>query len=323
MFRTRVNPKISTLNLLHDQSVLAMGSCFAQHIGKKLSDYKFNVEVNPFGTLFNPMSIFKLVQMASDRTPLNLGHLVHQEGVFHHYDLHSGLSALDEGQLLAEGNLKLSILGSQLPHTTVFIYTFGTAIVYELNDTGEIVANCHKTPQAYFTRRMLEPEEIIRSFHEHYALLKSINSKARFILTVSPVRHQKESFEQNNVSKSILRIACEKLVSQHEDVAYFPAFEIMMDELRDYRFYAEDMLHPSQVAVDYIWQQFMVVYFNQQLKDFITRWDKIIKALDHRPFFAASPGHQLFIQKTIGRLEEFKHEVDISAELKLLKSQLK
>jgi len=322
MFRTKVIPTISPTKVELNHSILAMGSCFAQHIGQKLTDYKFNVNINPFGILFNPQSIFKLInQAALNKLVEGLG-IVETQGVFHHFDLHSDLSNINKDALLINANSKLKELGTQMANTNVIIYTFGTSVVYELKETGEIVANCHKIPSNQFNRRFLEIDEIIHGFKVNYDLVKSINRDARFILTVSPVRHQKESFEQNNVSKSILRIACEKIRDMLPDVEYFPAFEIMMDELRDYRFYAEDMLHPNAVATDYIWQKFGDVYFNDQVKEFITKWEKVRKALSHRPFNKESEHHQLFIQKTISLLNEFKDQIDIRTELELLKAQL-
>jgi hypothetical protein len=322
MFRTKINVKVSPNQINLQDSILAMGSCFVQNIGKKLADYKFGIKINPFGTLFNPITIFKLVNQAAINHTIDSKGIVESKGVFHHYDLHSDLSKLDKDELMANANLQLRQLGAQLPETSVIIYTFGTSIVYELKGTGEIVANCHKVPSRNFNRRLLSIDEIVQAFETNYNIIKDANQKARFVLTVSPVRHQKESFEQNNVSKSILRLACERMVNKYDDVEYFPAFEIMMDELRDYRFYTEDMLHPNSVATDYIWQKFQDVYFDDRQKQFIVKWDKVRKSLAHKPFNKESEQHQLFIQKTISLLKEFKDEVDIYPELKLLKSQL-
>ena len=269
------------------------------------------------------MSIFKLVDQAVLHESIGDIGVVKNQGVYHHLDLHSDLSSMDKEELLTNANKQLQTVGNQLSETAIIIYTFGTAIVYEWKETGEIVANCHKVPQNKFNRRFLEIDEIIHAFKVNYNLLKNMNKQVRFILTVSPVRHQKESFEQNNVSKSLLRIACEKIVSEYANVDYFPAFEIMMDELRDYRFYAEDMLHPNTIATEYIWQKFQEVYFDEGLKQFIRKWEKVRKALAHRPFNINSEQHQVFIQKTISLLEEFKHQVDIEPELKLLRMQLK
>lgn len=323
MFQTAVKLKQSANKITLDDQILTIGSCFAQNIGSKLSDFKFSVTTNPFGTLFNPISIFKLVNQAVLNGIIESLGIVENQGVFHHFDLHTDLSSVSKDDLLSNANMQMKKLADELTKTSVVIYTFGTAIVYERVDTGEIVANCHKVPASAFNRRMLDVDEIAHSFKVNYDLIKSINKNVRFILTVSPVRHQKESFEQNNVSKSILRIATEKIRSEFEVVEYFPAFEIMMDELRDYRFYAEDMLHPNAVAIEHIWKKFSYVYFDQDTLDFIAKWEMIRKALAHRPFNPQSEAHQVFIKKTIAMLNEFSDRIDISKELQLLKTQLK
>lgn len=322
MFQTKVKLSKSPDPITLDDRILTLGSCFAVNIGSKLEDNKFKASTNPFGTLFNPVSTFKLVNQAALKDIIESMGIVESRGVFHHYDLHSGQSNTSKQELLERANKQMKKISEQLSDTSVLIYTFGTAIVYELLETGEIVANCHKVPAREFNRRFLGIEEIVHAFKINYDLVKSINNNARFILTVSPVRHQKESFEQNNVSKSILRIACEKIRTEFGQVDYFPAFEIMMDELRDYRFYAEDMLHPNQVAIDHIWHKFMDVYFDEVTRTFISGWQKIRKSMAHRPFNAKSKEHQAFIKKTIEQLNEFSNMVDISQELQLLKSQL-
>lgn len=307
---------------LHDH-ILTLGSCFAQNIGSKLNDFKFAVNSNPFGTLFNPISIFRLVNQAALREKIKPTGIVKNQDVYHHFDLHSDLSNVSKDELLARANFQLKKLGDELSKTSVVIYTFGTAIVYELLETGQIVANCHKVSAKAFNRRMLNIDEIVHSFSLNYDLLKGINKNIRFILTVSPVRHQKESFEQNNVSKSILRVAAEQIRSKFDMVEYFPAFEIMMDELRDYRFYADDLLHPNAVAIDHIWEKFSYVYFDQETMNFMAKWQMIRKALAHRPFNPNSEAHQKFINKTIDMLNEFSDRIDIETELELLKSQLR
>lgn len=315
-------PSISENKINLDDQILSLGSCFAQNIGQKLKDYKFDVTINPFGTLFNPFSIFKLINQAAHMEIIESMGIVENQGVYHHFDLHSDLSKLDKEELLTNANQVMHDLGMGLLNTSWIIYTFGTAIVYELKETGEIVANCHKVPSNQFSRRILDVEEVVQGFQVNFDLIKSINRNARFILSVSPVRHQKESFEQNNVSKSILRLACEKIIARNKDVDYFPAFEIMMDELRDYRFYAEDMLHPNAIATEFIWQKFQDSYFDDEQKDFVRKWEKVRKAIAHRPFNRDSQQHQLFIKKTIQLLDEFKDKTDISRELKTLKDQL-
>ena len=322
MFRTTVIPTISEHKITLDHSILCMGSCFAQNIGNKLISYKFDALVNPFGTLFNPISIFKLINQAVLKELINDQGLVENQGVFHHYDLHSDLSRLDGDELISNVNVLLAEIGNRLPSTDYVIYTFGTSIVYELKDSGDIVANCHKVPADQFQRRLLDINEIVHAFKVNYDLIKSINKNAHIILTVSPVRHQKESFEQNNISKSILRVACDQLVNHHKDVAYFPAFEIMMDELRDFRFYAEDMLHPNETATNFIWEKFQEAYFTDDVRQFVRKWEKMRKALAHRPNHPESERHQLFVKKTIDLLQEFKNMVDIDPEKSELEAQL-
>ena len=322
MFRTRVVPAISVNKINLGDRILSLGSCFAQNIGQRLRDYKFDININPFGILFNPFSIFKLVDQAALKEIIKTQGIVENQGIYHHYDFHSDLSRLDRKELVSNANRILNSIGNQLPATSIIIYTFGTSIVYELKDTGEIVANCHKVPSHKFNRRILDIDEIVHAFKVNYDLIKSINRNIRFILTVSPVRHQKESFEQNNVSKSVLRIACERIIQEYANVDYFPAFEIMMDELRDYRFYETDMLHPNEMATNYVWQKFQDVYFDDQQKQFVLKWEKVIKALAHKPFNRSSGQHQLFIKKTIQLLDEFKNQVNVSSEMKLLEEQL-
>lgn len=322
MFRTVVNPDRSSYSIKLEDRILTLGSCFALNIGQKLKDYKFNVSVNPFGTLFNPISMFKLVNKAVRNDVFETAGIVENHGVYHHFDLHSELSRLSERELLDGANRMLERVMNDLQRTSLIIYTFGTAIVYELNDRGDIVANCHKVPANHFNRRFLDADEIVDAFRYNYEQIQRIKKPVHFILTVSPVRHQKESFEQNNVSKSILRIACERIIEQYDNVDYFPAFEIMMDELRDYRFYEEDMLHPNKVATDYIWQKFQAAYCDEELVGFITDWEKIRKAIAHRPFNKSSRQHQEFVKKTIRQVNEFREVVDVSPELRNLNAQL-
>jgi hypothetical protein len=322
MFLTEVKLEKSDASLGLDDQILNVGSCFAINIGQKLSNYKFSSTVNPFGTIFNPISIFKLLNLAALNDIIQSSGVVENQELFHHYDLHSDLSDVDQQQLLEKANLRIGQVGKHLESTTVIVYTFGTAIVYELASSGEIVANCHKVSPDQFNQRYLEVDEIVNAFRINYSLMKNRNKNVRFILTVSPVRHHKDSFQQNSVSKAILRIASERIVNSFADVEYFPAYEIMIDELRDYRFYAENMLHPNEVAVDYIWQKFMQVFFSPETIKFVSEWDKIRKAIAHRPTNPQSKAHQQFLRKTIEQLQHFATRVDISQELATLKMQL-
>lgn len=322
MFRTEITPAKSPFNIRLQNPVLCIGSCFAQNMGTKLISYKFDTLVNPFGVLFNPVSIFKLINLASNNQGIDPSRLLFHEGRYHHPDLHSDFSHWEQREVVNRANQALQTLANTLDKQKIIIYTFGTAIVYEWKENGAIVANCHKIPASKFRRRFLRVDEIVSSFMENYAFLRHTNDDVKFILTVSPVRHLKESHEQNNVSKSILRLAIEKIINQCDGVYYFPAFEIMMDDLRDYRFYQEDMLHPSPVATNYIWQKFQDTFFDDWHKEFIIKWNKILRALQHKPFNPTGEQHQNFIKKTIDQLREFSPYTDITQELTILESQL-
>jgi hypothetical protein len=209
-----------------------------------------------------------------------------------------------------------------LEHTSLILVTYGTAWVYKRVDCGEIVSNCHKMPTKNFVKRLMKEDEIVQSFREMNATLLELNPNAKVIVTVSPVRHLKDGLEQNSVSKAILRTACNTMVTQFKNVEYFPAYELMMDDLRDYRFYKSDMIHPSEEAENYIWEKFGEKYFSEDTKNFIKKWESIVSALNHKAFHPSSHGHQIFLKDTLRRLEDLKTSVDVSEELRIVKSQI-
>jgi hypothetical protein len=194
--------------------------------------------------------------------------------------------------------------------------------VYENKKSKEIVSNCHKKPQINFDKFLLSQKRIVESFEKFYQELKNINKEVRIILTVSPVRHIKDTLELNSVSKSILRLTCHTLSGAYSDIEYFPSNEIMIDDLRDYRFYKADMIHPSEVAIDYIWEKFGETYFGEETLKFIGEWSKIKSALNHKPFQSDSPAHQQFLKETLSKLNQLKSRVDVSEEIEALKEQL-
>jgi hypothetical protein len=312
MFRTEVTLPASGLNLgLHDKSV-TIGSCFAEVIGTKLKDYKADVLVNPFGTIFNPVSVCRLLQAVAGE-PLNLEQsLVQRDGIWYSYDLHSSLSSPDKDQLLHLITQRIAQTREHLKDARLLIITFGTAVSYKLTDTGTIVANCHKLPARQFSRTLLTIEEINYSLETCYHALKKFNPELQTIVTVSPVRHLKETLPTNSVSKSILRVATHTITERYKDVLYFPAYEIMLDDLRDYRFYGPDMLHPTPVAEDYIWQKFASAYLDPTFQEFIPAWEKIKSAMAHRPFHPNTEAHQAFITKTIAQLQQLAANYNIT-----------
>lgn len=293
-------------------SILLFGSCFSDEVGGKLTQSKFKALSNPFGTIYNPHSIFKLLANAVEKN-----HLVESQGVHYHWDTHgsiSGLSAQECSQLFED---RMKETQAFLKQTKWLIITLGTSIAYERNN--EIVANCHKVPQAQFNKRFLSQKEIIEQFASLYA---NLDPDLLIIFTVSPVRHIRDGLVENNRSKAILIDAVHQIVADYENVQYFPSYEILIDELRDYRFYSEDMIHPSQQAIDYVWKRFSETYFDEDTRSFIKDWSKVKSAIDHRPFQPHSESHQKFLQSTLKKLQALNEKVDLSVEMEEIKNQL-
>lgn len=305
-----------------DQSIVTMGSCFADSIGSRLLQFKLQALVNPFGVIYSPPAIHKALRYAIFNEPVPPHTFVQNQDVHLNYDFHSEFSSLRLEDL--QNHLKETIGTTHyfLNNARWLVLTYGTAFVYERNDTGEIVANCHKQPTTLFRKSLLTQQQITNSFQSLYRELKQFNPSIRIILTVSPVRHIKDTLELNSVSKSLLRVACHTLTEAFPDVVYFPAYEILLDDLRDYRFYKNDMLHPTTEAEDYIWEHFMATYGSQNLNSFIEKWKSIQQALSHKPFQPASAAHQKFIRDTLHKLDELKSVVDVEKELTILKNQL-
>tara|TARA_R100000005_G_C4995181_1_gene202093 strand:- start:1984 stop:2964 length:981 start_codon:yes stop_codon:yes gene_type:complete len=323
MFRTELNPKTSSHKIQLSNPLISIGSCFADNIGKKLSQHKFKVEKNPFGVIFNPLSIFELIEAAFNEERLSEDSYLVRDGIHFNYKVHSELHGKSQEKLELQINHKRNLLSKALRKSTTIIITLGTAWVYEEKKTQMLVANCHKIPSKQFNKRLLSSEEISSAFMLLKEQLHAENPELKFILTVSPIRHVKDTLELNMVSKSILRLACHQISTYADDVDYFPAYELLMDDLRDYRFYEKDMLHPNQLAQEYIWGKFMDVYFDKETKAFIKNWSEIRSAMKHKAFHPESDAHQKFLQKTIEKLEHLKGLVKVDKELAKLRSQLR
>jgi hypothetical protein len=325
MFRTEVHVAPSGLDLSLQDGFVTVGSCFAEVIGNRLQSYKARVLVNPFGTIFNPLSVCKLLEAAIGQPHAFDQHLVQHEGIWYAYDLHSSLSSPDRDELFYLIGQKLEETGHALQQARLLVITLGTAVGYRLHDTGQVVANCHKLPARNFSRQLLPHDEMLTAFESTLTLLKQFNPNLNVLLTVSPVRHIKESMETNSVSKALLRVLCQQLTESHAQVLYFPAYEIMMDDLRDYRFYGRDMIHPTEQAEDYIWEKFSAAYLDERFRTFQNEWEKIRRALMHRPFHPESDAHQAFLQSTLQQLQALtdKYGLDTQEEALLLRKQLR
>lgn len=317
-FRTSLIPKKSDHTINLNQKIITIGSCFSDVIGRYLSKYKFNALSNSFGTVYNPISIFQYLKNEG----FSDDHYIKVNDHYFHFDAHSKFNAKEESTLRTLLKNQEQGFNQFLESADWLVITLGTAFIYARNETTRIVANCHKIPQSEFSKRLLTIEEIKHSFDESLKVLRKANPKVKVLLTVSPVRHIKDGMEDNSVSKAVLRSFCHEVVARNEEVLYFPSYEIMMDDLRDYRFYKEDMIHPSTVAEEYIWNFFQKTFFSEDTQAFIKRWQKILNAMNHKPFNPKSEIHQKFIQNTIKKIDEFSNLIDIVEEREYFELQL-
>ncbi len=302
-FRTIVPIPQNNYQIDYNSKIVSLGSCFAVNMSEKLDYFKFQNSCNPFGILFHPLAVENLVKYAvSDKRYTEKDVFFHNER-WHCFDVHSDLSNSNKDVLIESLNEILDSTYKQIEQATHVIITYGTAWVYRAIDSDAIVANCHKVPQKQFKKELLTVDEIQDSIASILKLINSLNPNCNFIFTVSPVRHIKDGFVENQWSKANLISALNQVLTAAEAIpplgarGLFPSYEIMMDELRDYRFYAEDMLHPNQVAIDYIWKRFKETTISESAFATMDEVENIQKSLSHRPFNPNSESHQKFEAK--------------------------
>jgi hypothetical protein len=321
-FRTPVRDTPSNQKISLKNPILTLGSCFSDAMGSRLAMNKFSVKVNPYGVIFNPISIHRLLTYSISKTAPESDSYVQNDDLFLNFHLHSSFSGLEKNVLQEKINQRIQEVHDQLKYCKWILITYGTAWVYTIKTSGLLVANCHKQPSHVFDKSLLTTEHIIQSFEDIYRELKTFNPSVRIILTVSPVRHIKDTLPLNSVSKSVLRVACHLASKNFDDVEYFPAYEMMMDDLRDYRFYKSDMIHPTEQAEDYIWNGFAEKYMDAKTLDFIQQWKTIYPSLQHRPFHPESSRHQIFLRQLLHKLEQLKDTIDVKAEMHSIQAQL-
>jgi hypothetical protein len=321
-FRTEIEVAPARFKISTDAKIMTVGSCFSEVIGAQLADNKINCLSNPYGTVFNPSSIFKLINHSLQSQAVFKHLMLENDGIWKHYDFHSRFYAHSKDELEHKLNLTHKKVNQFLRKANFLVITLGSSIIYRLKENGQIVSNCHKTPAQNFNKELLNIKEIILRFHTMYEALKMQNNKLKIILTVSPVRHTRETLPLNSVSKSILRTACHHLEQDFNDVHYFPSYEIMMDDLRDYRFYKTDMIHPNEQAEQYIFEKFATTYFTDELNDFLKEWSKVKLSLNHRPIQTDTPTHQIFLSNLLRKLDILSNKIDVSHEIATVRSQL-
>ena len=295
-FTTKIPVQKSNFPIDYDSKVMLLGSCFAENMGKKFDYFKFQATTNPFGIIFNAVSLEKLICRAVENRTFTENDIFFHNELWHCYEVHSELSNPDKEIFLSNLNSILESTHRHIASLTHCIITLGTSWIYRNIETNEIVANCHKVPQKQFTKELLSISQTEESLQNIITLIHSVNPNCHFIFTVSPVRHIKDGFTENALSKAHLIAALHKAITLHpSSITYFPSYEIVMDELRDYRFYAEDMLHPNQTAIDYIWEQFATSTISEESQSLMIEIESVQKSLAHKPFNPNSESHQKFI----------------------------
>lgn len=321
-FRTVLSLNPSPTRISHSDTIFTVGSCFAENLGQLLTENKFDIAVNPFGTCYNPISIHQLLTYASKNEMPGPGSYGTLNDTYFNYDFHSSFSSLDQTSLKNNIEKTINSCHQRIKKASVVIITYGTSWVYHRKADDIIVSNCHKVPSNNFSKHLLTQKKIIDSFAQIHDCLLENNPHIKIILTISPVRHIKDTLELNAVSKSILRLSCHTLTEAFSNVEYFPAYEIVMDDLRDYRFYNADLIHPSAEAIDYIWELFRARYFSTETNQVVEKWGNIAKSLQHKPFLPKSLAHQKFLQQLLSQLEEVRTQVNVDKEIDLVKKQL-
>ena len=294
---TKINISKSKNPIDYNSSVLLIGSCFATAMGEKFDYFKFKNLLNPFGILFNPPAIENLIIRSLNNKFYSKDELVFNNEQWHCLDAHSQLSSSTPAELLTTLNSNLSQTKAFITKSSHIIITFGTAWTYQYDKTSNIVANCHKIPSIEFTKLLLTVERVTNSVKNLIDQIRLVNQDAHIIFTVSPVRHLKDGFTQNTLSKSVLIQAAHNIVELYNQVDYFPSFEIMMDELRDYRYYKADMIHPNEIAVNYIWEKFSDCSICTSAKSMMNRIDKVQKSMRHLPFNPKSAAYLSFLEQ--------------------------
>jgi len=298
-----------------------LGSCFAQHIADRLLNYKFSCASNSFGTLFHPIPLLQNLTDALKQVDIDKALFLERDETVIHYSFHSSVWAESKNDLKKKLKDLQSYVAKELKESKLLILTFGTAFLYQLV-SGKPVANCHKQPKDNFIKGLSSPEEIQNVFYSFYTELKKQNPKIQILLTVSPVRHIRDGVHENNLSKSTLLLACDAIQNTFEDLYYFPAYEIVMDELRDYRFYEKDRVHPNDEALAYVWDKFAEAILTKDSLSLNRDLDKLFLSINHKAFIETSMAHKRFLEKTMASALALNEKIDLKEEIKELKKRL-
>ncbi len=325
-FRTEIQINRAEQTIRHSDPILTMGSCFADNIAQKLQERYFRVMQNPFGTLYNPLSVAEALSIILTNRKFRSEDLFFHQNEWHSFWHHSVFSGTDRAAVLLKINEQINEAHRFLQEAQWLFLTFGTAYVYYHLPEKRPVANCHKLPENEFERRLIRVDEVVESIQALLQNLRVLNSKIKIVLTVSPIRHIRDGLVQNQRSKATLILAVQELCRQDASLMYFPSYEILMDDLRDYRFYEANLTHPNDQAVQYIWEKFGAMFFDRETEKASEAFAALTSALKHKPLHPESPNYRKFLRKVLERIEGLEKQypyVDLNFARQRIEEQLR
>jgi len=327
-FHTIVDIPVFSWQTGYSKNNMFLGSCFTENIGNRMAGLKYNVDINPFGILYNPISVANGLKILLHNKEFTSVDLIERGGLWHSFFHHGRFSSPNEKETLDAINNRVKSSADFLKMADFLFITFGTAWVYKYKKTGQSVSNCHKIPANEFERVRLSVDEIVQEYNDLFIEIKKINPLLKVIFTVSPIRHWKDGAIENQRSKAVLLLAIDKLMKEfgEEFCTYFPAYEIVMDELRDYRFYAEDMIHLTDVAVNHVWERFGLSLIDSESRDISKRVINIVQAFNHKPLHPKSTEYSKFMDQIVRQVNQFITEfpnIKLEKELGYFNAEIK
>jgi len=324
-FRSEVFPSLTAEKINYSDKILFIGSCFAENIGLKLNELKFPIQINPMGIIYNPVSVQQSLELILEGKKFIESDLEFYNEKWISFNHHGKFSSTNQSEVLQNMNDEITQASKFIKEANYLFITFGTSWVFKLKRTSKIVANCHKLPFNEFEHYSLSVQDIKDFYGTLLEKIHSVNEKLKIIFTVSPVRHWKNGPAQNQYSKSVLIVAVNELIKKYKFTDYFPSYEIMMDDLRDYRFYADDLFHPNQTGIDYIWEKFRDTYFSAKAIEISVKVDKIIKSSKHKVFYPQTESYKKFLEnclRMISGLNASFPELSFQKEIEYFKKEL-
>ena len=322
-FRTELQVKKYPFQLSHADSIYCAGSCFADKIGERLAENKFTVTSNPFGIVYHPVGLLDQLTRAMQGAEPDAVLYLRSERSFRHFHYHSSVAGTSEAKFREAVLQKQHSIQQFLKDANLVILTFGTAFVYIHKERGIIVNNCHKQPAGLFEKGLLTMTEMKEAFARFCSNLRQLNPDCKILVTVSPVRHVRDGIEENAVSKALLRLLIHEICNAESGIFYFPSYELVLDDLRDYRFYEQDLVHPNEQALAYIWEYFSAAFFDSQTVALVEKWRKIRNAINHRVQDELSDAYKAFLNGLIHKLEEMQEVINCETELDVVRGRLR